>query len=686
MAEIKDFGNKIGGAKKDLWKARGLILDDILDMNDIERNQYIKKDNVWQKPDYQAMVNQGLSKRVVYFIKTIRDGLPAKPQGNTNEYQEGYVSFVSDIRDKTMAMKTEDEILNYFDNVMKNYVEYKGYCYQPLSSTYGCINNKIFKAAQRSSGSLDREIKKKQFLYSNEEKILDKYSFFKYENVTWTTDYNNRPRMDIKYSYGTSYVYPNADFAIESNWQSNTYFVLDERHNIILNNVSSLDEAKRMIIEVEKQVDTNKEPSNRKKKFIPKQLQHIERVGDNYRNSHNITTDDMLNVFGFYGGEFGNWLNEKDKQQNLNYSYDAFVDLAKALNISNNDIAFNGELSIAYGARGRAGAAAHYEPARKVINLTKMSGAGSLAHEWGHALDHYLSRCFKCNDTYITNTNNEIIKPLLEAMQYKIVDGEEARELHQKDYIEYKNRYISIIKSYCYYNRLTDEQKKTIDVCIENCLNNHISFEEYSASRLEGKDNWAIKELSEKVNEFTKHPILKSSREYIASIQYSLTEKLNKFDEPIKVETDYYQNSKAMDGVHSKEDKGYWGSNIEMFARAFACYIQDKLSPNRSDYLCGHAESCCDTIVGNDGRIKSGLLKAYPEGEERKIINKCFDKLMEIAKDKGLFAEYNQENVIFNYHQNRDDIDYKFTSDNVEQMSFIDFNNIDNEFDIAENY
>ena len=177
MAEIKDFGNKIGGAKKDLWKARGLILDDILDMNDIERNQYIKKDNVWQKPDYQAMVNQGLSKRVVYFIKTIRDGLPAKPQGNTNEYQEGYVSFVSDIRDKTMAMKTEDEILNYFDNVMKNYVEYKGYCYQPLSSTYGCINNKIFKAAQRSLGSLDREIKKKQFLYSNEEKILDKYSF-----------------------------------------------------------------------------------------------------------------------------------------------------------------------------------------------------------------------------------------------------------------------------------------------------------------------------------------------------------------------------------------------------------------------------------------------------------------------------------------------------------------------------
>ena len=80
----------------------------------------------------------------------------------------------------------------------------------------------------------------------------------------------------------------------------------------------------------------------------------------------------MLNVFGFYGGEFGNWLNENDRQANLNYSYEAFADLAKALNISNEDITFKGRLSIAYGARGASKAAAHYEPERKVINLTKM--------------------------------------------------------------------------------------------------------------------------------------------------------------------------------------------------------------------------------------------------------------------------------------------------------------------------
>ena len=40
MAKTQDFGNKIGGARKDVWKSRGLILDDIIDMNDGEKNKY----------------------------------------------------------------------------------------------------------------------------------------------------------------------------------------------------------------------------------------------------------------------------------------------------------------------------------------------------------------------------------------------------------------------------------------------------------------------------------------------------------------------------------------------------------------------------------------------------------------------------------------------------------------------
>ena len=46
---------------------------------------------------------------------------------------------------------------------------------------------------------------------------------------------------------------------------------------------------------------------------------------------------------------------------------------------------------MAFGSRGRGKALGHYEPSRKVINLTKEKGSlGALAHEWLHALDHYL--------------------------------------------------------------------------------------------------------------------------------------------------------------------------------------------------------------------------------------------------------------------------------------------------------
>lgn len=65
----EDFGEKIGGAKKDLWKDRGLYVDDLGGMNEREAEKFVKKDNVWKKPDYQAMLDDGVPLGVVYFIK-----------------------------------------------------------------------------------------------------------------------------------------------------------------------------------------------------------------------------------------------------------------------------------------------------------------------------------------------------------------------------------------------------------------------------------------------------------------------------------------------------------------------------------------------------------------------------------------------------------------------------------------
>ena len=78
-----------------------------------------------------------------------------------------------------------------------------------------------------------------------------------------------------------------------------------------------------------------------------------------------------------------------------------------------------------------------------------------------------------------------------------------------------------------------------------------------------------------------------------------------------RVETDFYKNSIRM-GKECEKDGGYWESNTEMTARAFACYIKDKLAPEISDYLAGHADSAATFATGKDGKME--ILKGLPGG------------------------------------------------------------------------
>lgn len=89
----EDFGEKIGGAKKDLWSARGLYSADLDDMNEREADKYVRKDNVWKKPDYQAMLDDGIPIGVVYYIKKVRDAVPASPRYyRAYNYEENHIS------------------------------------------------------------------------------------------------------------------------------------------------------------------------------------------------------------------------------------------------------------------------------------------------------------------------------------------------------------------------------------------------------------------------------------------------------------------------------------------------------------------------------------------------------------------------------------------------------------------
>ena len=122
------------------------------------------------------------------------------------------------------------------------------------------------------------------------------------------------------------------------------------------------------------------------------------RIGIDHRNGKNVTPDKFDSTFGFRGVQFGNWVEGGKRQDDLNNAFDGLMDLANLLNVPTKALSLNGELGLAFGARGRGGinaAMAHFEPGQIVINLTKKQGAGSLAHEWFHSLDNYFARMDK---------------------------------------------------------------------------------------------------------------------------------------------------------------------------------------------------------------------------------------------------------------------------------------------------
>ena len=81
------------------------------------------------------------------------------------------------------------------------------------------------------------------------------------------------------------------------------------------------------------------------------------------------------------------------------------MDLSLVTNISPKALSLGGKLALAFGSRGSGNASAHFEPDLVVINLTKTKGAGSLAHEWWHALDNYFSRADGLSLSHLTEKN-----------------------------------------------------------------------------------------------------------------------------------------------------------------------------------------------------------------------------------------------------------------------------------------
>jgi len=115
-------------------------------------------------------------------------------------------------------------------------------------------------------------------------------------------------------------------------------------------------------------------------------------------NPDNVNLGKIIATYQLKGFEFGNWLNNNDRYDRVTAAESSLRDLSAIIKTKN--LGINNQIGIAFGARGMSKAAAHYEPEANMINLTKEKGFGSLAHEYGHALDYNIGGFIDQNKNY----------------------------------------------------------------------------------------------------------------------------------------------------------------------------------------------------------------------------------------------------------------------------------------------
>ncbi len=383
------------------------------------------------------------------------------------------------------------------------------------------------------------------------------------------------------------------------------------------------------------------------------------------RLNRNVTAEDLGKTFGFRGVEFGLWENQQERQKVLNDAYDALYDLAELLDIPPRALSLNGTLGVGFGSRGKGGRIrAHYEPDYVVINLTKPSGAGTFAHEWAHALDHYFKRQASGDDksmSYLSespgNPKEKMRKELFEAFK-KIRDAitrierprnaEEKAELQksiERRETEFTDKLAKLrdklanASTKVYSRRkksdATPEQLRRFDEIAKTLKDQPVKWQGITdKTRLKNHyryTNDAFEKLNDLYKEITGRTGF-DAKYYnvgdVAELSYILERQQNlqdQHDNKIVLPTDYKRNAKALD---SNRSGGYWASDVEMFARAFSSFIEDKLkADNRvSEYLSYGSN--------NDFYDWTGGAKPFPEGAERTAINHAFQKFFDILETK----------------------------------------------------
>lgn len=693
---IQDFGEKIGGARKDVWADAGVHVDDLVSMTDAERIKYAKKEYIWPRPDFEAEIKNGVSQTVAYWQNEMRKAIPPVPQLKTYEVndvgamkiaQENYVDTVTKLKDAVMSVVTKEQMISFYDD----HIEGDGLVIRQANSHFverspeaaSTLNQKIMKTSQVGTYDImmyERAAQKALFGVPEDRKEYEKAKsrlavlYIDGEKTKLDVEMSNLNRtvLSIRSGLGTTFMYmyrdgPGAKFYEPTQWINGTYFVVDKDANIPVKNgfgsKEAAEEYREALAKAAQVKEIVKQPSEDEKKrkmnFVPPQLDNIDRTTKDALDGKHADGDMFLQDYKFRGGEFGNWVSEKERQISMDMAFDAFADLAAALHMTMDDVSLGGKLAIAFGSRGRGGAsagAAHYEPDLNVINLTRMKGAGCLAHEWGHALDAYIGTLYgampgQLATDCLAHGNGkqlpEAFAKIVDAMKHKqvLMTADEQKAAKQND-IERNKEELDDWLAYVKPGFLKKEYTAMWDDAISKVKAvEGVPLSSYGMlGFVSARDETTVPEIEElsKVSRLAGHAeIDKKYKVALSECLYRICrsrEQMNNLKPEWKtVDTQFYEESCVFDSTFKKTDRGYWASDPEMFARAFDCYISDKLKSAGvvSQYLTAHSDSYILPPAKDSGEVKC----AFPVGDERRTLDACFDSLLETLKQRDVLHD-----------------------------------------------
>lgn len=667
-ANTKDAGEELWANRRNST-GKGVDWNDIADLNATLKAREAVKSKVWPRPDYAALVEGGMPAPIAHVIKQVYDALGVKPQAAspTDQHYQDYIGAVQNARDAAFAWAKQ--VMEKTDGMPG---DAKAALVSALSlgnaRTYPILDA-VFPMPSGDAGTVSRFRTGKQGAANNA--LAHLLGGNKFVRALQVGESNLRDASRaVEKGWPAAQEAWEKSFAIHETkagekvfkdgmervttapefWVSRQAGV--KRGRIVADGFTSREQA----VEAAKAAyaKARKSGGDGAKAEAPVELQNA-RSGPPRRGANeDVSSDQLRETFGFKGINFGNWMkgdgakNLAERQAHLNHAYDAFHDLAQIMGLPPRAMSLDGMLGIAVGAQGTGGkkaAAAHFVPGINEINLTREQGAGSLAHEWAHALDHYFAakagpKMAAGKEPFLTEHLDrpvDGVRPEVVAAFKTIVDAmknrPEADAERTTRLADYQKRARAGVETLLSRAREELQQGSKGDTAAALAQFDELAQrlrvgdvgEGYLATGKGRMDTapQVVAQLANLVKETTGHK--PEWTQGLAANARAVHEALGA-KSAVRVASDYSREARKLEGSRTKP---YWTTKLEMFARAFQSYVLDKLATegNRNSYLTRDQMDPATLKAAQEmGMGEAG--DRYPRGAERTTINKAFDTLV----------------------------------------------------------